>query len=385
MMMMKMIQTVKMSSDRECVICFDTLLSNHTPPPLRCHIVTCNNIICQPCFADMMEYCQRENTYPKCSCDSDGEYTHIIPQDQLPTFQKLLHHHLTKENADDIQTTNHMMKMLRKIAYERMEYLKKEFPASIAKCAEIAFASKMRQSDRLHKKKMMDTDNSNARKCLSVMCVGYLKDDVGDNLKKCDLCDTSYCMLCEKIWRSDEHKCKSDDVETVKYLKNHVQCPKCHVHIEKSEGCDHMHCTNCQTNFYYSTGQEGGSGNRHNVDLTLKQDRHMHVMFADRLKGRQHSKEKRLLFLFEQYVPHIAKPYVPYLSSLSQDPSQKELEKLHHVYTKFVLHGHYRTLYFRIMRDIEDRYQNQDNALDILEFANTVFQLQKMKHEVFDL
>ena len=247
-----------MSSERECIICFDTLLPKHEPSPLTCHIVTCNNIICQPCFIDMLNYCEKEGTYPKCSCDGEGEYTHIVPSAQKIQYQKLLHRHLTKENADDIQTTNHMVSMLRKIAYERMEYLKKEFPKCIARCAEIAFASKMRQSDRQHKKKMMETNKSGLRKCLSVMCVGYLKKD-NDEISTCDLCDTVYCMLCEKIRRNDEHKCKEDDVENVKYFAKHVQCPKCHVYIEKSQGCDHMHCTNCQTNFLYSTGKEGGS------------------------------------------------------------------------------------------------------------------------------
>ncbi|KAK8870193.1 hypothetical protein M9Y10_008070 [Tritrichomonas musculus] len=36
---------------------------------------------------------------------------------------------------------------------------------------------------------------------------------------------------------------------------NYTRCPKCQTPIEKTEGCNHMYCTICGTNFDYGTGQ----------------------------------------------------------------------------------------------------------------------------------
>ncbi|KAG7275638.1 hypothetical protein CRUP_021965, partial [Coryphaenoides rupestris] len=36
--------------------------------------------------------------------------------------------------------------------------------------------------------------------------------------------------------------------------RNAQKCPRCKIHIQRTEGCDHMTCTKCNTNFCYRCG-----------------------------------------------------------------------------------------------------------------------------------
>jgi len=52
------------------------------------------------------------------------------------------------------------------------------------------------------------------------------------------------------------HVCNPDSIATVKLLKRTTQnCPKCATPITRSEGCDQMWCTQCQTAFSWKTGE----------------------------------------------------------------------------------------------------------------------------------
>lgn len=65
----------------------------------------------------------------------------------------------------------------------------------------------------------------------------------------CYSCKTEYCNECYKLL-NDDHKCKEDDLKNaVLLLKSTRSCPKCHNFIEKTQGCNHMHCIVCNTNF----------------------------------------------------------------------------------------------------------------------------------------
>lgn len=71
---------------------------------------------------------------------------------------------------------------------------------------------------------------------------------------KCGMCDKSFCSHCHQR-KDTDHVCNQDDVETVKMLRQNTKpCPKCHVGIFKTEGCDQMWCTQCHTCFSWTTG-----------------------------------------------------------------------------------------------------------------------------------
>jgi hypothetical protein len=67
----------------------------------------------------------------------------------------------------------------------------------------------------------------------------------------CGICRAEVCLQCScKINPAAAHNCDPDILETMKELRETTKpCPKCSSRIHKTEGCDHMHCTNCDTHF----------------------------------------------------------------------------------------------------------------------------------------
>lgn len=73
----------------------------------------------------------------------------------------------------------------------------------------------------------------------------FCKGKVDTKTWKCLECNKSVCPKCYSIYESN-HKC---NIETFDITK----CPKCHVLIHRSEGCDDMICTHCNTRFNIKT------------------------------------------------------------------------------------------------------------------------------------
>jgi hypothetical protein len=71
----------------------------------------------------------------------------------------------------------------------------------------------------------------------------------------CILCGQRYCAQCEDSL-TPNHVCNHDKLLSLDAIRSTtVQCPKCHIHIEKSHGCDHMYCTQCKCNFDWTSGK----------------------------------------------------------------------------------------------------------------------------------
>lgn len=76
---------------------------------------------------------------------------------------------------------------------------------------------------------------------------------------KCSVCSGKICKNC-RIGFSDkqdkEHKCKKEDLETVRLLKSDSKpCPKCATIIYKISGCFQIFCTSCHVAFDWNTGK----------------------------------------------------------------------------------------------------------------------------------
>ncbi|XP_056150152.1 probable E3 ubiquitin-protein ligase RNF217 [Lampris incognitus] len=81
---------------------------------------------------------------------------------------------------------------------------------------------------------------------------------------QCSKCQFVWCFKCHAPWHNGL-KCR-DYRRGDKLLRNwasvieHGQrnaqkCPQCKIHIQRTEGCDHMTCTQCNTNFCYRCGE----------------------------------------------------------------------------------------------------------------------------------
>ncbi|KAK7133825.1 hypothetical protein R3I94_015625 [Phoxinus phoxinus] len=82
---------------------------------------------------------------------------------------------------------------------------------------------------------------------------------------QCTMCQFVWCFKCHAPWH-EGLKCR-DYKKGDKLLRhwasviehgqrNAQKCPRCKIHIQRTEGCDHMTCTQCNTNFCYRCGEK---------------------------------------------------------------------------------------------------------------------------------
>ncbi|XP_048842013.1 probable E3 ubiquitin-protein ligase RNF217 [Brienomyrus brachyistius] len=82
---------------------------------------------------------------------------------------------------------------------------------------------------------------------------------------QCTKCQFVWCFKCHAPWheglRCREYR-KGDKLlrhwaSVIEHGQRNAQkCPRCKIHIQRTEGCDHMTCTQCNTNFCYRCGEK---------------------------------------------------------------------------------------------------------------------------------
>jgi len=88
--------------------------------------------------------------------------------------------------------------------------------------------------------------------CVWDDCRGYINNQDG----RCSVCARLTCRMCRQKRESDDHECNPDDVATVRMIHTECKnCPKCGVPVYKTEGCNQMWCTHCNTAFCWRTGE----------------------------------------------------------------------------------------------------------------------------------
>ena len=71
----------------------------------------------------------------------------------------------------------------------------------------------------------------------------------------CNECHHQKCVRCSEMYTSD-HTC-IPSLDLAEYIREGgVICPGCHVPVEKVEGCNHMTCSRCATEFCMLCGQK---------------------------------------------------------------------------------------------------------------------------------
>jgi hypothetical protein len=100
-------------------------------------------------------------------------------------------------------------------------------------------------------KKIKKEEKAFIMRCQASGCNGFVSKSY-----KCELCDKTTCSKCLEI-SGENHECKPENIETAKVIKEGSRpCPKCAVRISKTDGCNQMWCTNCQTPFDWVSGLE---------------------------------------------------------------------------------------------------------------------------------
>lgn len=285
----------------ECIICFDELEEGDV---FTCGDSHCYSPICGDCVSSYIEHSESDGKLPQCCnvpCKGYYLYNDIkrLSKDTLKLYESCFFKYSTTMNGNDFQKDAERLKIIKKIREKRMIFIKAEFPKAISKLASFSFTDKLRRIER-GRLKMIKTKLKLARRfCMNVTCDGFLTDDL-----TCLTCLTRFCEKCEKPL-VDGHVCKQEDIDSVNVVKNCIKCPTCNLPVVKEIGCDAMTCSNCNTRFFYSSGNIGGGGNHgqnKRISIVTKTKK-LRKLF----KLEQHNSLEVLLHKLEEAKPRAVK------------------------------------------------------------------------------
>ncbi|KAL6154095.1 hypothetical protein ACJQWK_01597 [Exserohilum turcicum] len=81
-----------------------------------------------------------------------------------------------------------------------------------------------------------------------------------ERLQVCEDCNLAFCVVCLASWHGDFVRCEprdatqltDEDQASLNFISKHTTpCPYCSVPCQKSFGCNHITCAQCQTHFCY--------------------------------------------------------------------------------------------------------------------------------------
>lgn len=123
------------------------------------------------------------------------------------------------------------------------------------------------------------------RWCPVAECDGYDIQTNEQRKLKCRVCGFAYCFDCAEAYHGDS-PCPAPSTALPSNLKF---CPKCHVKVERAEGCSHMQCPRCRFEWCWLCGKPYFS---------------MHFLTCDVMKSelRNPSHDSILLFLFLPFI-----------------------------------------------------------------------------------
>ena len=253
---------------KDCIVC----LSEIEGKKYHCSNKSCKDKYCEECLILLIQYCSEEKMIPVCPstnckntlllCDLSS-----LPKDIICLYEQCCLDFFLKDQGDYVQKQIQEKKIIQQLREERQRFITQTYPEAISLIAQISFKSKLRQLEKYKKELIEKQLNLSKRHCMNSVCKGYLDDNL-----KCMLCQTQFCNQCEKR-KQDNHQCKREDLDSVNIVNNMIRCPGCYLPVFKNEGCNSITCSNCKTNFEYTTGHLGGHGSNNaklNIDLNQR-------------------------------------------------------------------------------------------------------------------
>ena len=109
--------------------------------------------------------------------------------------------------------------------------------------------------------------------CPASDCRGFVQSTIASNSvvqTKCASCKKEVCNKCREF-DGQAHTCDPAVLQSLEAIaQDSKPCPKCTANIFRTQGCNHMFCTNCRTHFDYISGKILVNSSNHHYDRTQR-------------------------------------------------------------------------------------------------------------------
>ena len=207
----------------DCYICCNTLPITHRKK--------INQIICPKCNFEFCLQCQTKYEKQECmNCHMEFKQKFIIEHLGKQFFDKVLK---PKIIADLMIEQKESLKFVQPLVDWEREIRKQK------KNARFGIHITIQDRPTIHNTINMNT----IFPCPKQECRGFVENGI------CGVCKIQGCIRCREI-QNENHICNVDTLQSIVALsRDSKPCPKCCAIIFKTEGCNHMFCTNCRTHF----------------------------------------------------------------------------------------------------------------------------------------
>lgn len=245
-----------------CYVCLTEVVCD-----VKCANGQCGESICKECFQQYIEFSNRSSSIPYCPCGSTFKRTTVVrlcPKKELGKYDHIVLKEATLSVDNFDRHLTEKQNILVNFRVEKAMFMK-TLPKGFVFVLNMSMKDKVKRLEQKMLKKVRTLSDS-ITTCKKLLCPGIL-----DKNGQCRICETIFCVECELEKKNgDEHKCDQGDLDTVKLVKQIIECPNCKVKITRSYGCNFITCSICKTNFHYVTGQRTSVGTDHPQHLVIK-------------------------------------------------------------------------------------------------------------------
>jgi len=232
-----------------CEICTDVCKKSVTC--LKCSIVVCTGcmrriMLQSPAF-----------TFLCAACGHDMSYEYIHPHFSKRFWKQEYMEYVCRE-IRRIEATRFPATMSFVAQKHRVRELQAQLSALQRQYAELSAQQAHLRAQMLELYREMKRDDAPAFpryiRCGNAECRAY----VSHNDPTCIVCHATTCVRCHGRCVDDgtPHQCDEAVAQSISVIQAECrECPSCHAHIHRIDGCDQMYCTVCRTPFSWTTGQ----------------------------------------------------------------------------------------------------------------------------------
>ncbi|KAL6707097.1 hypothetical protein ACN47E_004849 [Coniothyrium glycines] len=224
----------------------------------------CSHVFCIGCLQDYYNNCIKEGDVNNVKCmstDCGQRGNNGKKKDRLLSPKELLQIPISREQVERYA----MIKRKKKIESDPsiifcprswcQGAMRSDKYPKITDVAQMDDSDSEAEDDGQPQQDVLESESGPAKRAIGVRGM--------ERLAVCEDCNIAFCVVCLASWHGDFVRCEprdanqltEEDQASLNFIsKNTSPCPYCSVPCQKSHGCNHMTCAQCQTHFCYLCG-----------------------------------------------------------------------------------------------------------------------------------